>query len=162
MSFREKHLWISILVTVGVWGFYFWRLVVALAHGGLTSPSFVTGMGGLFVGCLVLVVVVEVALTILATVTTRKSERDARDERETLAALKASHVSLMALIALVVSLAMAAYLAGLFVQAAPEGPRLHTLSANFLVLAGNAMLACIVVSELIRFVFTLGLIRRLR
>jgi len=162
MSFREKHLWISVVVTVGVWGFYFWRLIAALSGGGLTDTGFVVDMGGLFVACLVVVVIVEVALTVLATMTTRKVDRDARDERETLAALKASHISLMALIALVVTLASATYLAGFGMVAVPGGPRLQTLGANVLVLAANAMLACIVVSELARFGFTLLLIRRLR
>ncbi len=33
MSFREKHLWISIVASVGVWGWYFWIVGSAVAAG---------------------------------------------------------------------------------------------------------------------------------
>jgi hypothetical protein len=162
MSFREKHLWISIVSTLGIWGWYYWRLIGSVANGGLADPRFAFMMGGLFIGCLVLVSILEIALNIFAAVTTRKAEREARDEREMTAALKASHVSLMALIGLVFSLAIAAYLLG-FADAAANGrgPSPAT-DANALVLVANILLATVIVSELIRHVFTLGLLRRLR
>ena len=99
MSFREKHLWISIVVTLGVWGGYFWQLFQRVMGGDLGGPDLAEDMGDRSISCLVVSVVVEIILTAIATWTTRKAEREAKDEREILASLKASHVALMALIA---------------------------------------------------------------
>lgn len=160
MSFREKHLWISIVSTVLVWGFYYLRLYQAIAAGGLEAGDFPQLMGGLFIGCLVVTVVIEIVLTIIATVTTSKAEREARDERETLAALKASHVSLMLLITLVASLSFMAYFAGLLDPGMNQRPGIPATSANALVLIANLLMGSVIVSELVRHGFTLGLLKR--
>lgn len=159
MSFREKHLWISIAATVGVWGEYFWRLIGVVRAGGLASPDFASDMGGLFFSRLALVVAVEVGLTILATLMTRQAEREARDEREMTAALQASHVSLMLLIVLVVTVAVGVYGAALLTPGLLSGV---VSVRNALALAANVLIGCVVLSELTRFVFTLALIRRVR
>ncbi len=160
MTFREKHLWINIVTTVGIWGFYYWRLIASIGAGGLTDPRFPFSMGALFVGCLVVVVVIEIALTILATATTRKAEREARDERELLASLKASHVSLMALIAIVFSLSIVAYFMGFLDAASASGPKLPMTPTNAMILFANILMAAVIVSELIRYVFNVALLRR--
>ena len=160
MSFREKHLWISIATTVAIWGFYYWRLMQAVGAGGLTDPRFPFLMGALFIGCLVVVSVIEVILTLLATATTRRAEREARDERELLASLKASHVSLMALIAIVFSLAIAAYMLGFLDAASSTGPILPMTPTNAMILFANILMAAVIVSELIRYVFNIALLRR--
>jgi hypothetical protein len=160
MSFREKHLWISIVTTVAVWGYYYWRLVEAVRTGALTDPGFAFAMGGLFVVCLIVVSVIEVALTFIATATTPKAEKAARDERELLASLKASHVSLMALIAVVFSLAIAAYVVGFLNAASPLGPKLPMTPTNAMILFANILMAAVIVSELIRYVFNVALLRR--
>jgi len=162
MSFREKHLWISIVATVGVWGFYGWRLIQTIAQGGLTDPDFAFATGGLFIGCLVVVVLLEVTLTFLATATTRQAEREARDERELVASLKASHVSLMALIAIVFSLAIAAYLLGFANATAPAAAALPMTPTNALIFAANILMGAVIVSELIRYTFNLALLRGVR
>lgn len=162
MSFREKHLWISIAATATVWGFYYWRLIGAIGAGGLTDPRFPYTMGILFLGCLALVVVVELALIGLATSTTRPAEREIRDERELLASLKASHVSLMALIGLVFCLAIGAYLLGFADAASPGGPGLPMTPTNAMILFANILMAAVIVSELIRYVFNVALLRRVR
>ena len=113
MSFREKHLWISIVASVGVWGWYFWFLIRHVMDGRLVNDHFTSDVSLAFMGCLVLVVVIEAVLTIIATLTTPKHEQKTRDEREIHAALKASHVALMALIGLVFCVSMGAYFAGL-------------------------------------------------
>lgn len=160
MSFREKHLWISIVATLGVWGFYYLRLFEAIRAGGLESDDFAGHMGGLFVLCLVVTVAIEIVLTILASVTTSKAEREARDERETLAALKASHVSLMFLIAAVICESGAAYFAGLTEPAFGTRPGFAMTSANAMILMANILMGTVIVSEMIRHGFTLALLRR--
>lgn len=158
MSFREKHLWISIVATVIVWGHYGVRLFHAISEGGLADPAFARDIGGLFVTSLVIVVLLELGLTLFATLTTPKDERDTRDEREMLASLRASHVSLSVLVVLVVTLAGAAYFAGL---ASPAfGTRLALTDTNAFVLLANVLIGSVIVSEMTRYVFTLALLRR--
>ena len=113
MSFREKHLWISVIATVLVWSVYFRELVDRVLNGGMDDPRFAGVMGVAFAGAVFIVVVIEVSLTVFATLTTSKVDREARDEREMLAAFKASHVSLTMLIVLVISLALVAWFSDL-------------------------------------------------
>ncbi len=65
MTFREKHLWITVMSTVLVWGFYYVRMYEAVAGGGLMSDEFPGAMGALFAGCLIVVVVIEIVLNII-------------------------------------------------------------------------------------------------
>lgn len=162
MSFREKHLWISILATVGVWGFYFWRLIQQVMSGALGRPDFAGDMGGLFVACLIVSAVVEIVLTAVAVWTTRKSEREARDEREILAALKASHVALMALIALIISLAGLAWFTSWLQPAFGVQHGFDITRGNAWVLMSNILLVSVIIAEMIRAGLTLALLRRLR
>ena len=160
MTFREKHLWISIVSTVLIWGVYYWRFGERVLEGGLRQSSFAWEAGVMFAVATAIVVVIELALTLVAHLTTSRAEREARDERETLAALKASHVSLMALIALIVTLSGVAYFAGLADVVAPGGGKALTTNANAMVVIANILLLAIILSEMIRFVFTLILLRR--
>lgn len=162
MSFREKHLWISIVVTLGVWGFYYARLIERIMDGGLEAAGLARDMGGLFVACLIISVVVEIVLTAIATLTTRKAEREAKDERETLAALKAGHVALMALIALVVTLSGAAWFASWLQPAFGAEPGIDISQANAWVLLANILLLSVIVAEMIRAGLTLAFLGRLR
>lgn len=162
MSFREKHLWISIVVTLGVWGFYYWRLIGGVADGALGRPGLGEAMGGLFAACLVVSVVVEIVLTAIATLTTRKAEREARDERETLAALKASHVALMALIFLVVTLSGSAWFASWLQPAFGAEPGFDITQSNAWVVLANILLASVIVAEMVRAGLTLAFLGRLR
>ncbi len=162
MSFREKHLWISIVATIGVWGFYFWSLVQSVMAGRLTDERFTADISVLFMACLVVVVLVEVILTFIATATTPKIERKTRDERELLAALKGSHVALMALITLMFSVAMAAYFAGVVDDNVIGGRAGFSTDGNAMILLANVLVACLVLSEMVRAGVTLALLRGLR
>lgn len=153
MSFREKHLWISVFATVVVWSIYFRELVDRVVSGGMDDPRFALIMGLGFAGAVFVVALIEVTLTVLATLTTAKVDRETRDEREMLAAFKASHVSMSLLIVLVISLASAAWISALTREALFTGPAAMVVLANLLV-------ACVVLSELTRFGFTLYLLRR--
>ena len=162
MSFREKHLWISIVASVGVWGWYFWFLIRHVMDGRLVNDHFTGDVSLAFMGCLVLVVAIEAVLTIIATLTTPKHEQKTRDEREIHAALKASHVALMALIGLVFSVSMGAYFAGLVDDNLVGGAAVFRVDGNLMVLVANILLACLVIAELIRAGVTLMLLRALR
>lgn len=160
MTFREKHLWISVVSTVLVWGYYYVRLVQAVMGGGLEAEGFGAAMGGLFVLCLVVTVAIELVLSLIANLTTPRAEREARDERELIAALKASHVSLMFLIAAVITASGAAYFAGWVEPAFGATPGFAMTSANAMILMANILLAMVIVSEMIRHGLTLALLRR--
>ena len=162
MSFREKHLWISIVASVGVWGWYFWFLIRHVMDGRLVNDHFTGDVSLAFMGCLVLVVAIEAMLTIIATLTTPKHEQKTRDEREIHAALKASHVALMALIGLVFCVSMGAYFAGLIDDNLVRGAAVFRVDGNLMVLVANILLACLVIAELIRAGVTLMLLRALR
>lgn len=79
MSFREKIAWISLVLTLAVYGGYF-------AAGGFTSFL------GL-VGATVLFVVLTVLFTIVASVLSPKDASAPRDEREWLIAHKSAHIA---------------------------------------------------------------------
>lgn len=160
MSFREKHLWVSIVATVAVWGAYYFRLGVWIADGGLTRPGFAWDVGLMFGLGLVVLVAAEVVLTTLIELTRRKGERDVQTAKARMASFQASHIALMALVAMIVVLAAGAYFTGLAAQAFGDGVLPAVLEANALVLIGNILMGCVIVAELIRFGFTLALIRR--
>lgn len=153
MSFREKHLWISIFATILVWSVYFRDLVDRLLHGWIEDPRFAVVMGVGFAGAVFVVALVEVVLTLFATLTTPKSDRQTKDEREMLAAFKASHISLTLLIVLVIGLAAAAWLSALSGDALFKG-------SGAMVVLGNLLVGCVVLSELTRFSLTLYFLRR--
>lgn len=162
MSFREKHLWISIFSAVVVWAIYFRELIDRVLNGGLNDERFVGAMGIAFGGAVFVVAVIEVALTLIATLTTPKAERNTRDEREILASLKASHVALMALIALIFCVSGTAYFAGLLDDNMVGGAETFSITGEMMVVLANVLLACVIVAELIRAGVTLMLLRALR
>ena len=162
MSFREKHLWISIFSAVIVWAIYFRELIDRALNGGLNDDRFVGAMGVAFAGAVFVVAVIEVALTMIATATTAKAERNTRDEREILASLKASHVALMALLALIFCVSAGAYFAGLLDDNLVGGPEAFSVTGEMMVVLANVLLACVIVAELVRAGVTLMLLRGLR
>lgn len=162
MTFRQKHLWISVITTLGVWGFYFWTATSHVLNADLHNDRLAVTLSTLFIVCLIAVSAIEVVLTLIATATTRKAERKARDEREILAALQASHVSLMVLIGLVFCVAMGAYFTGLVGTNMVTAWQERISDLNVAVILANVLLACIVLSELIRAGFTLALLGRNR
>ena len=162
VSFREKHLWISIFSSVIVWAVYFRELIQRVLNGGLEDGRFAGAMGIGFAGAVFVVALIEVTLTLLATWTTPKAERGARDEREIHAALKASHVALMALIALIFCVAAGAYFAGLLDDNLVGGAAAFSITGEMMVVLANVLLACLILAELVRAGVTLMLLRGLR
>lgn len=162
MSFREKHLCISIFSTLVVWSVYFRELIDRILRGSLTDPAFAGTMGLGFVGAVFVVVMIEVGLTLFATFTTPRIERDTRDEREMLASLKAGRVSLSILGALIVTVALIAYFGGLVGGNLVEGRAGLITDVNLMVLLANVLVACVIVAELARSSVTLALLRGLR
>jgi hypothetical protein len=148
MTHRRTHLWISLIVGVAVWGAYFGHFIQTMRRGD-------TGDLALwFLGALAVIVIAETVATGLIAWLFRRRAR-VLDEGPTLqAALKASHVALMLLIALVLLAAAGLALASLF------GWSWDLSASRTPVIAANALLAMVVVTELVRAAFTLALIPR--
>lgn len=160
MTLRQQHLWIAIVTTLGVWGLYGWRLIEHIRLGDLARSGFAGKMGGLFLLGLVLIVVAEGVLTLIARLLPHPDTREGAAERK--ATLQASHISLMALIGLITLMAAVLFVMGWIDQPVLSRLLAVVTPANLLVLIANGLMACIVVSELIRFSMTLALLRARR
>jgi len=89
MSFREKSAWISLLLYLGIYGFYFTQVAVALTRGGADGAHFL----GLFGQSVVAFVLATIVLTVIAAVSAPKDAQAPKDERERLITLKANSAS---------------------------------------------------------------------
>ena len=148
MTHRRTHLWISLVVSLAVWGAYFAHFLQQMRRGETG------GLALWFLGALAVIVVAETVATSLIAWLFRRRAR-ALDEGPTLdAALKASHVALMLLIGLALTAAAGLAFASLF------GWSLDLSGARGQVIAANALLAMVVIAELLRAGLTLALLPR--
>src|SRR5271154_3271197 len=86
MSFREKSAWISILSMSGIYGFYFWSVILAGPQAGGFR------FGGLL-ATIVALVVVEIVLTVVVAIFSPREAKAPRDERDKLIELRAVRVA---------------------------------------------------------------------
>jgi hypothetical protein len=86
MSFREKSAWISLLSVAGIYAFYFWSVVQAGPQSGFHFH-------GLLLGTIVVLVVVQAALTAAVAAFKPKEARAPRDERDRLIDLRSMRVA---------------------------------------------------------------------
>lgn len=148
MTHRHTHLWISLVVGLAVWGAYFGHFLQQMRRGETG------GLALWFLGALAVIVLAETVATGLIAWLFRRRARDL-DEGPTLqAALKASHVALMLMIV------MALTAAGLLALASLFGWSLDLSASRGQVIAANALLAMVVIAELLRAALTLALIPR--
>ncbi|NBB53161.1 hypothetical protein GVN24_33300 [Rhizobium sp. CRIBSB] len=148
MSHRRTHLWISLIVGVIVWGIYFAHFL-RVGSGG--DPR---DLALWFIGALTMVVVAETMATGLIAWLFRRKARVLDDGPTLEAALKASHIALMLLIAMILIAAGILSLPALF------GMTLIGMSQDMPIFAANALLAMVVIAELVRAAFTLALMPR--
>lgn len=85
MAFREKILWGSLAVTLGIWGWYFTRFVGALKAGNFDQGA----ATGDFAMSVVLIVVVQIVAAILIAIFTGRDADSLADDREKQFALAA-------------------------------------------------------------------------
>ncbi|MEJ6789113.1 hypothetical protein BrevBR_06135 [Brevundimonas sp. BR2-1] len=148
MSHRRTHLWISLIVGLAVWGAYFGHFLQQMRRGDTG------GLALWFLGALAVIVVVETVATGLIAWLFRRRARELDDGPTLQAALKASHVALMLLIVMALTAAAVLAFASLF------GWSLDLSAARGQVVAANALLAMVVIAELLRAALTLALIPR--
>ena len=141
MSFREKMAWVSITVTLAVWGFYFVEVSQQAAAGSATAE----GLLELFVRCVVLTIVVEVVLAIAVAASSAKAANSPADERERLIGLRATRIAYAILSVGVVFVALAGP------AAAVGGPHvLKDPTQDMVLIMANGVLFALVAAELVR------------
>ena len=86
MSFREKSAWISLLSMLVIYGSYFWSAVHSGPHFG---DIHLLGL----LATIILLVIIQVALTIAVAIFAPKDAQAPRDERDRLIELKATRVA---------------------------------------------------------------------
>ncbi len=102
MAFREKSAWISMVVTLCVYGVYFFDLGRAVFQG---APFTLFG----WIGTLIALIVVQIVLNIVIAVASPKEAQTPRDERERLIGMRASGVAFYVLLVGVLSAVTVAY-----------------------------------------------------
>ena len=94
MSFREKSIWVSLVATILIFGYYFANVFSYFTSFDVNNRELV----GLFIGVVVLMVIVEVVLHIILAIAFKKETMEAEDERDNLIRLKATKVSYFVLV----------------------------------------------------------------
>ncbi|MCW3845762.1 hypothetical protein OF829_00815 [Sphingomonas sp. LB-2] len=141
MAFREKMLWASMAATLGIWGWYFIRFARALKAGNFDQGA----ATGDFVMTVALVVGVHIVAAIILAVITGKEAGAPADDREKAFALSAYRPAYFTLSSAVVTLMLAGpVLLRIANEWQPAPP--HGLAP---VLLGNALLASLVLAELV-------------
>ena len=141
MAFREKILWSSLLITLAIWGWYFLGFVNALRAGHFDQGA----ATGSFVGTVVLLVIVQIIAAIVLAVFTGKSAGDPADDREKAFALAAYKPAYLTLSAAVATLMITGpVLMRIALEWTPAPP--NDLAP---IVLGNALLAAIVLAELV-------------
>ncbi len=94
ISFQEKSIWISLIVTLLIFGYYFIQSVIVLKNPLSDSSELI----GLFIGTIILTVIIQVVLQIILAITNKKEAVQGKDERDNLIKLKAFRISYFILV----------------------------------------------------------------
>jgi hypothetical protein len=142
MPFREKTAWMSLVTTLAVWGYYFVAVVRALRSGAPDGGALL----GLFVGCVILLTVVQIIVSVVLAILSPGAADAPADERERAISLKAIRNAFVTLNALALVIALSSPALALI------GPYLfpaNPLSGTVIVLA-SAIFFAVVLAELVR------------
>lgn len=141
MAFREKILWASGTLTLGIWGWYFSTFVAALKAGQFDQGAAV----GSFVGTVILLVVVQIVASVVIAIFTGRAAVEPADDREKAFALAAYRPAYFTLAAMVVMLMLAGpILLRIALEWSPAPP--NDLAP---IVLGNALLLSLVLAELV-------------
>ena len=94
ISFKEKSLWTSLIITIVIFGYYFSRVFSALNQPTVDTSGLIT----LFIGVVFAMIVLEIVSHITLTAIYKKEASDFNDERDKLIELKAIRISYYILI----------------------------------------------------------------
>jgi len=89
MSLQEKSIWISLVVTLLIFGYYF-----ASAFRVFSDPAAdQTKLIGLFIGAVVLMIIIEAVLHIVLAIAFKREAEKSEDERDKVIDLRARRIS---------------------------------------------------------------------
>jgi hypothetical protein len=89
VSFKEKSVWISLVIHLLVFIAYFSQIYHGLINGTLDKA----GIFGLFIAAVIYVIVLEIISHIVIAVLNRKDANQPSDERDRLFSIKAGNIS---------------------------------------------------------------------
>lgn len=96
ISYREKSIWVSLLSTLFIFGYYFYSAFSILRTPYANMHMF--ALMGLFIGVMVWMIIVQIVLHIILAIVNRAEAEKDEDERDKLIDLKATKVSYYLLI----------------------------------------------------------------
>lgn len=141
MAFREKMLWGSLAVTLGIWGWYFMRFAAMWRTGNFDQGA----ATGDFATSVFLIVVVQIVVAIIVAIFTGRSTDSLADDREKSFALSAYQPAYLVLVMGVVMLMLSGpvllRIANEWQPAPPPG--------LVPILLGNALLFVLVLAEVV-------------
>jgi hypothetical protein len=139
MSWEEKSTWVSLLILLFVFTGYFSHVFEGLATDSLNKVE----ATGLFIGAVISVVVLQIALHIVVAIFNVKDADRPMDERDRLFSIKAGNVSGLVLGVAVLTIASHAFLVE------PSG-----------LLVANLLLFAVFISQIVSYVLQLFYHRR--
>lgn len=89
MSFREKSAWITLLLDLGVYGYYAWTLYEVVVAGHTETFEY----GDLLISLIVILIIAEIVLQSVLAGSTPNEANAPADEREKLISLKATNIA---------------------------------------------------------------------
>ena len=139
VTFEEKSTWVSLAAVLFVYGGYFSQVFEGLMNNSLNKGE----IGGLFIGSVVTLVIIQVVLQIILAVSNSKDANRQSDERDRLFALKAGYTSDWVLSFGILTIAVSIFL--------------HDLDPLW---TANLLFFLLVVSQVVCYVLTLFFYRR--
>lgn len=87
LSFKEKSIWVSMIVTIIVFGYYFARVFGVIGDTEIVRPHM------LFIGIVIAMIILNILFNIILAIFNQKDAEDPSDERTKLIELKSIRVS---------------------------------------------------------------------
>jgi amino acid transporter len=94
MSFHEKSIWVTLIITLAVFGFYFTQAAIVFINPELPDEMLI----GLFIAVIVFVIILQIILQSIIAIIHRKEAEKNGDERDKLIELKATQTSYFVLV----------------------------------------------------------------
>lgn len=88
LSFHEKSIWISLVATLAVFGYYQYQVAVAFF-----SPNSEINLNLLFFGAIILTVIIQVVTQSILAIMNKKDSERGLDERDRIIQLKSLQIS---------------------------------------------------------------------
>ena len=94
MSFQEKGIWVSLISTLLLFGYYFSKAIGIYNNPEVDDYSLIA----LFIGIVTLIVVIQIVLQSVIAIVNRREAEKGKDERDKLIELKVTKISYYVLV----------------------------------------------------------------